>query len=212
MHKEEGITKDYRVTVKVRNARIINALAERGEVVGQIAATKIGIPYAKLLALSNIKLSPIDEEGNITPEVLKLCDYLNKMPLDLFSVEQIVPLKTNTAELDMSIEEVEMLMMPASERQNPEQLLANMQVNNALRFALETLTPREAKVLQLRFGVDCEDHTYEELGQIMGVSKERVRQIEAKAMRKLRHPSRAYPLQMTVPTLAFPEKKKEEAV
>lgn len=209
MHEEEGITKDYRVTVKVRNARIINALAELGEVVGQIAATKIGISYAKLLALSNIKLSPIDEEGNIIPEVLKLCDYLNKMPLDLFSVEQIVPLKTNTAELDMSIEEVEMLMLPASERQDPEQLLADMQVNNALRFALETLTPREAKVLQLRFGVDCEDHTFEELGQIMGISKERVRQIEAKALRKLRHSSRAYPLQMTVPTLAFPEKKKE---
>lgn len=209
MYAEEGITKDYRVTVKVRNARIINALAERGEVVGQIAATKIGVSYAKLLALSNITLSPVDAEGNIIPEVLKLCDYLNKMPLELFSVEQIVPLKTNTAELDMSIEEVEMLMLPASERQDPEQLLANMQVNNALRFAIETLTPREAKVLQLRFGFDCEDHTYEELGQIMDVTKERVRQIEAKALRKLRHSSRAHPLQMTVPTLAFPEKKKE---
>ena len=212
MYAEEGITKDYRVTVKVRNARIINALAERGEVVGQIAATKIGVSYAKLLALSNITLSPVDAEGNIIPEVLKLCDYLNKMPLELFSVEQIVPLKTNTAELDMSIEEVEMLMLPASERPDPELLLANGQFNNAIKYALETLPPREAKVLQLRFGIDCEEHTYEGLGQIMGISKERVRQIEASALRKLRHPSRFDKLQIAAPMMPMPEKKKKEAV
>jgi RNA polymerase sigma factor (sigma-70 family) len=194
-------TKDYRVTVKVRNARIINALAERGEVVGQIAATKIGISYAKLLALSNITLSPIDAEGNIIPEVLKLCDYLNKMPLDLFSVEQIVPLKTNTAELDMSIDEVEMLMLPASERQDPALLLADGQSNHAIRYALETLPPREAKVLQLRFGIDCEEHTYDELGKVMGISKERVRQIEASALRKLRHPYRSDALRRAAPML-----------
>ena len=212
MYAEEGITKDYRVTVKVRNARIINALAERGEVVGQIAATKIGVSYAKLLALSNITLSPVDAEGNIIPEVLKLCDYLNKMPLELFSVEQIVPLKTNTAELDMSLDEVEMLMLPASERPDPELLFANGQFNNAIKYALETLPPREAKVLQLRFGIDCEEHTYEGLGQIMGISKERVRQIEASALRKLRHPSRFDKLQIAAPMMPMPEKKKKEAV
>jgi RNA polymerase sigma factor (sigma-70 family) len=212
MYAEEGITKDYRVTVKVRNARIINALAERGEVVGQIAATKIGVSYAKLLALSNITLSPVDAEGNIIPEVLKLCDYLNKMPLELFSVDQIVPLKTNTAELDMSLDEVEMLMLPASERPDPELLFANGQFNNAIKYALETLPPREAKVLQLRFGIDCEEHTYEGLGQIMGISKERVRQIEASALRKLRHPSRFDKLQIAAPMMPMPEKKKKEAV
>ena len=57
---------------------------------------------------------------------------------------------------------------------------------------LATLTPREAKVLRMRFGIDLNsDHTLEEVGKQFDVTRERIRQIEAKALRKLRHPSRA---------------------
>lgn len=57
---------------------------------------------------------------------------------------------------------------------------------------LASLTPREAKVLRMRFGIDLNtDHTLEEVGKQFDVTRERIRQIEAKALRKLRHPSRA---------------------
>ena len=57
---------------------------------------------------------------------------------------------------------------------------------------LDTLTEREADVLRMRFGMyDGRTHTLEEVGQIFGVTRERIRQIENKAIRKLRHPSRA---------------------
>lgn len=57
---------------------------------------------------------------------------------------------------------------------------------------LQTLTPREAKVLRMRFGIDMNtDHTLEEVGKQFDVTRERIRQIEAKALRKLRHPSRS---------------------
>jgi RNA polymerase primary sigma factor len=57
---------------------------------------------------------------------------------------------------------------------------------------LDSLTPREAKVLRMRFGIgEKSDHTLEEVGQDFFVTRERIRQIEAKALRKLRHPSRA---------------------
>ena len=57
---------------------------------------------------------------------------------------------------------------------------------------LEGLTPREAKVLRMRFGIDMNtDHTLEEVGKQFDVPRERIRQIEAKALRKLRHPSRS---------------------
>jgi RNA polymerase primary sigma factor len=61
-----------------------------------------------------------------------------------------------------------------------------------LEGVLETLTPRERKVLRLRFGLDDgRPRTLEEVGQEFGVTRERIRQIEAKALRKLRHPSRS---------------------
>ncbi len=61
---------------------------------------------------------------------------------------------------------------------------------------LSNLSPREAKVLKMRFGIDMNtDHTLEEVGRQFDVTRERIRQIEAKALRKLRHPSRAHKLQ-----------------
>lgn len=57
--------------------------------------------------------------------------------------------------------------------------------------ALNTLTPREAKVIQLRYGFSGSEMTLEEVGKVFNVTRERIRQIEAKALRKLRHPSRA---------------------
>jgi RNA polymerase primary sigma factor len=66
---------------------------------------------------------------------------------------------------------------------------------------LAGLTPREAKVLRMRFGIDMNtDHTLEEVGKQFDVTRERIRQIEAKALRKLRHPSRSEQLRSFLDT------------
>ena len=71
----------------------------------------------------------------------------------------------------------------------------NTGLNESTREILSGLTPREAKVLRMRFGIDMNtDHTLEEVGKQFDVTRERIRQIEAKALRKLRHPSRAHNL------------------
>jgi RNA polymerase primary sigma factor len=65
-------------------------------------------------------------------------------------------------------------------------------LRRATQEMLHGLTPREAKVLRMRFGIDMNtDHTLEEVGKQFDVTRERIRQIEAKALRKLRHPSRS---------------------
>ncbi|EYF05268.1 RNA polymerase sigma factor RpoD [Chondromyces apiculatus] len=75
---------------------------------------------------------------------------------------------------------------------SPADAVINMNLAEQTRKVLKTLTPREEKVLRMRFGIgEKSDHTLEEVGQDFEVTRERIRQIEAKALRKLRHPSRS---------------------
>ncbi len=75
---------------------------------------------------------------------------------------------------------------------SPQEAVISMNLSETTRKVLESLTPREEKVLRMRFGIgEKYDHTLEEVGQDFDVTRERIRQIEAKALRKLRHPSRS---------------------
>ncbi len=76
--------------------------------------------------------------------------------------------------------------------QSPVESATSNGLGDTTRDVLSSLTPREAKVLRMRFGIDMNtDHTLEEVGKQFDVTRERIRQIEAKALRKLRHPSRS---------------------
>ena len=76
--------------------------------------------------------------------------------------------------------------------ESPVEATVNINLSETVRDVLAGLTPREAKVLRMRFGIDMNtDHTLEEVGKQFDVTRERIRQIEAKALRKLRHPSRS---------------------
>jgi RNA polymerase primary sigma factor len=75
---------------------------------------------------------------------------------------------------------------------NPMDEVTYLKLKEHTSSILDTLSPRESSVLRLRFGIDCDsDHTLEEVGKKFNVTRERIRQIEAKALRKLRHPTRS---------------------
>ncbi len=79
---------------------------------------------------------------------------------------------------------------------SPVDAVVNEDLKEKVREILKSLTPREEKVLKMRFGIDvASEHTLEEVGKDFSVTRERIRQIEVKALRKLRHPSRAKKLQ-----------------
>jgi RNA polymerase primary sigma factor len=83
----------------------------------------------------------------------------------------------------------------------PSEAAINMNLAEQTRKVLATLTPREEKVLRMRFGIgEKADHTLEEVGQDFAVTRERIRQIEAKALRKLRHPTRSRKLKNFIET------------
>ena len=78
---------------------------------------------------------------------------------------------------------------------SPAEQIINLNLHEQTAEVLKTLSPREEKIIRLRFGLeDGSEHTLEEVGQNFAVTRERIRQIEAKALRKLRHPSRSYRL------------------
>ena len=73
---------------------------------------------------------------------------------------------------------------------SPEEMAMDTQMQHLLREQVDGLAPREATIIRRRFGIDCDEHTLEEVGKEFGVTRERIRQIEAKALRKLRRPER----------------------
>lgn len=76
--------------------------------------------------------------------------------------------------------------------ESPSDAAINLDLKEQMARILKTLTPREERILRMRFGLeDGSEHTLEEVGQVFAVTRERIRQIEAKALRKLRHPSRS---------------------
>ncbi|GAB4017867.1 MAG: RNA polymerase sigma factor RpoD [Bdellovibrio sp.] len=126
-----------------------------------------------------------------TPE-----EIAEKMELPVDKVKKVQKISKEPISLETPIgEEEDSSLGDFVEDKNtisPLDAVINVTLAEQTRSVLSTLTPREEKVLRMRFGIgEKSDHTLEEVGQDFFVTRERIRQIEAKALRKLRHPSRA---------------------
>jgi RNA polymerase primary sigma factor len=146
--------------------------------------------------INKIKRTFVQEHGR-EPTHLELAKELN---IDEKKIKNIIKISKEPISLETPVGDSEDAFIKdfiESETDlSPADAVASNDLKERVREVLKTLTPREEKVLKMRFGIDVAlEHTLEEVGKDFSVTRERIRQIEVKALRKLRHPSRSKKLQ-----------------
>lgn len=146
--------------------------------------------------INKIKHTFLQEHGR-EPSHAELAKELN---LDEKKIKNIIKISKEPVSLETPVGEGEDAsikdFIESEHDTSPAESVASNDLKERVREVLKTLTPREEKVLKMRFGIDvASEHTLEEVGKDFSVTRERIRQIEVKALRKLKHPSRSKRLQ-----------------
>lgn len=184
--------KSVRMIVTVRN----NLLMKRREQLGlsmNKLAKKIGMRATSYGRLEGLKKSPLKKNGEWTADAKCIARFHRVSEEELFpaALEEI-----EKTRVERELEASEMFLLHNGQKTqleySPDIAFDQMNLSEVSKEVLATLTPREQTVLMLRFGLfGEEEHSLAKVGEIIRVCNDRVRQIEAKALRKLRHPSRA---------------------
>ncbi len=169
----------YKVETRIKNGLLVQLMKIHNLSARQLAK-ETGISYTKMMRLINLQESPClkrpGKYGSIfTPTAEKLAKYFFLTPQDIFPSELWKPLETNRFEKYVH---------------SKSEAYFDADSRRILKDILDTLTPQERDVIKCRFGFDGDPMTLRDIGREFNVGHERIRQIEAKALRKLRHPSR----------------------
>jgi RNA polymerase primary sigma factor len=164
---------------------VTRAIADQGRTIR--LPVHMGDQINKMLRVSH----RLTQELGRSPNIEELADTLNVTPE---KVEQMMEVSRRPLSLERPIDEEEDSFLgdfvEDEESPAPPEVATEHLLRQHMTEILDTLPPREARILQLRYGLgDGESYTLEEVGKKMGVTRERVRQIEAQALRRLRHPS-----------------------
>lgn len=194
------LTAEVRLELRTRNNRLWHIVFDQYESVSEFCRTH-GLNGSVVGEYLNLCRSPYDRKtGELRQSAKQICDVSglgpNELfPPDLYAASLSWP-KIRSVEIPSSrllpIGSARRLALPASQHDDIER----DELRQTMQSVLSTLTPREQKVLSFRFGIgDNEEHTLQQSADSFRVSRERIRQIEAKAIRKLRHPSRSKQLE-----------------
>lgn len=180
--------KDYRLEVKVKNNLLHKAMLNNGLFTNADLARASGLDHSTVGRMMNLKVPLYDDYGNMRVCWRRTSEVLKTLPEDLIPKKHHNKgLKSNKASTEVDFTFVESMIA-----KNPDELMIEHKMQDAVHEMLDTIPLRHATVLQMRFGLDGrEPMELSEVGDVFGVSKERVRQIEAKALRMLKHPDRS---------------------
>ena len=206
-YDEADDRKAYRVKVSVRNNLLLTAIEEAGYKSISQFAKDLGYEPGRLQGLVSMRQSPINKSGEFSEMAKRVMEVLGAAPSDLWTTEQLnMNLDKNSSEwaittkflLDTnSMQSVlggNILQLEGTvyeDIETPEESQIKKELKERMEHTLDSLPLRKAKILRMRFGIDSgKEHTLEEVAKKYGLTRERVRQIEAKALRKLRQPAR----------------------
>ena len=183
--------KDIRVVVEFKNNLILSKMEEFGIATVAELCRRIGKPtqMTRVGELINMKIPARNKDDSWSKMALDLATFFRCLPEDLFSdFQQEQALEKNRAHAETSFAEIQQSI---AARRTPELAARQNELHAAVGRALGTLTAREERMLRLRFGFEGPALSLEEAAQHFSVTWLRAQQIEAKALRKLKHPSRS---------------------
>lgn len=183
---------DYVVQIKVKNAPMLRAMRAMGFASAAELSRACGVDQSRLGEYLNLKRSPMLQDGMWRDDFMRIAEVLRAMPADLFPPQHLqAPLRKNTAETEMRFSELAGPDIAAAWLSSPEDKLISDDVRQKLKDAMDALPDRYRYVLESRFGLMGPEKTLDEVGADLGLSRERVRQMEARALRKIKHPAQS---------------------
>jgi len=199
---------DLELEIRLYNNQIKERRTGLGMSQGRLAKS-CGTNKSYVGLLESMKLSPKCKDGTWRKAALDIAAFFGVEPEEMFPPFTEIADALERPKAKVSADELgrrlKMLETPCLEAPSlPDELFERDALKQTIIGVLETLTPREELVIRHRFGIDHKEKKLEEIGTVIGVQRERVRQIEAKALRKLRHPTRSKHLRGTS-TMAIPD-------
>ena len=183
--------KDYLVDVRIYNNNLHQAIKSLGFTSVPKFCEAHNLKYGDVNKLLAMKLSPLSTSGKIRSVVVRLLAIFNKQLDELFSDQQMEALDSNRTQREVDAETVFAMMHDSTRLEmSPEEVLLEGTTSDLVHAAMSDLTPREQGVIKMRFGIGGPEMTLEQIGKVYDVGAQRILQIQAKALRKLRYPGR----------------------
>jgi|DEB0MinimDraft_6_1074348.scaffolds.fasta_scaffold75764_2 RNA polymerase sigma factor (sigma-70 family) len=180
--------KDYRIKISIRNDRLLSAIEKAGYKSARQFALHNAMEPEKVCRIIRGAEKPIDKHGNITKICSEILSLLNKTLKECFTDRQLEGFKNTTFETKIEEKDLKKLINPIKSHE-VKVIEKDVQLSLNEIFS-KYLTAREEKILRMRFGIGLNtNHTYEEIGLEFSLARERIRQIEKRALGKLKHPN-----------------------
>ena len=197
--------KPVRIEARIRNNILWHMIFDAYKSVAEFCR-KYQLSYVSVVGLLNLKRTAyLVDSCRYTALAKRLADIFAMPPEELFPAELYQPVVRNSTrkvfEIDFAMLPMarEALHLPAPD--SAEDMTNELETRRVMDEGLKFLTEKEEMIVRARFGIDCPECTYEELARIYGLCKERVRQIEKNAIRKLRYRVKAHWVEGTQATL-----------